>query len=394
MTALSYLPRTSPSRVARPTRVHTDNLTTRSEKWLRRPARGAARAQTFTQPALQERMSVYYLAKHSRRAVNKDGGMTFEKIFRAGLKAGGALSLFGGLAAVALVGCPSGGVGDPCIPEDEYRENFAGFQLAEENIESRSFQCQTRICLVNHFQGRVSCPRGQAAPEVCSSDGDCSGEGETCRSAGVIITDCDPTPCSEEGANPNNCNADDGSNQACGGNRCDEEGRFCRCQSTDECPDNYFCQADQDDPNANLCNISVCSPGPNSDPDEETNCFIPGTEIPVATEVCAQCATDSPRNADNSVYCSCRCGPPLTGASEADDSFNFCECPDEFVCAEVRPSLGLGDPNIAGQYCVRVGTEFDRDNLEVERGRCGQVQGHWNVQCDGEPSTTTTPSDS
>ncbi|HYQ15395.1 MAG TPA: hypothetical protein VEQ58_06555, partial [Polyangiaceae bacterium] len=34
-------------------------------------------------------------------------------------------------------------------------------QVTETNVESRSFQCETRLCLVNHFQGRVSCPFGQ-----------------------------------------------------------------------------------------------------------------------------------------------------------------------------------------------------------------------------------------
>lgn len=72
-----------------------------------------------------------------------------------------------GLWSVALVlglsalGCTPGGVGDPCTPEDEYQQNFNGFQVTETNVESRSFQCETRLCLVNHFQGRVSCRRGQ-----------------------------------------------------------------------------------------------------------------------------------------------------------------------------------------------------------------------------------------
>lgn len=64
-----------------------------------------------------------------------------------------------GMAAL-LLGCEVGGVGDPCIPEDEYTTNFSGFSVEEVNVESRSFQCITRICLVNHFQGRVSCPYG------------------------------------------------------------------------------------------------------------------------------------------------------------------------------------------------------------------------------------------
>jgi hypothetical protein len=58
-------------------------------------------------------------------------------------------------------GCTSGGIGDPCVPEDEYQQGFSGYAVSEVNIESRSFQCETRLCLVNHFQGRVSCPYGQ-----------------------------------------------------------------------------------------------------------------------------------------------------------------------------------------------------------------------------------------
>jgi hypothetical protein len=64
------------------------------------------------------------------------------------------------LALVAGVGCQSGGVGDPCTPEDEFFDNFSGFSVGEVNVESRSFQCETRVCLVNKFQGRVSCPYG------------------------------------------------------------------------------------------------------------------------------------------------------------------------------------------------------------------------------------------
>ena len=62
---------------------------------------------------------------------------------------------------VLAVGCQSGGIGDPCTPEDEYQQYFSGYEVTEVNIESKSFQCETRLCLVNHFQGRVSCPYGQ-----------------------------------------------------------------------------------------------------------------------------------------------------------------------------------------------------------------------------------------
>src|SRR3954471_6960701 len=72
--------------------------------------------------------------------------------------AAGISTIFGMLC----LGCPSGGVGDPCTPEDEYQQIFSGYQVGEVNLESRSFQCETRLCLVNHFEGRVSCPYGQS----------------------------------------------------------------------------------------------------------------------------------------------------------------------------------------------------------------------------------------
>ncbi len=70
-------------------------------------------------------------------------------------------------AAFVAQGCSSsGGVGDPCVPEDEYVASFSAFSASEVNIESRSFSCQTRVCLVNHFRGRVSCPFGQDEGKV------------------------------------------------------------------------------------------------------------------------------------------------------------------------------------------------------------------------------------
>lgn len=72
--------------------------------------------------------------------------------------------LFVGAALVfASPGCKDEGVGDPCTPEQEYDPAFNGFDEKEVNVESKSFQCRTRVCLVNHFRGRVSCPYGQSA---------------------------------------------------------------------------------------------------------------------------------------------------------------------------------------------------------------------------------------
>jgi hypothetical protein len=79
-----------------------------------------------------------------------------------------ALLLIAGLAT----NCGSGGVGDPCIPEDEYHPNFSGYGASEVYVESRSFQCATRVCLVNHFQGRVSCPYGQTEADLALAGDD------------------------------------------------------------------------------------------------------------------------------------------------------------------------------------------------------------------------------
>jgi hypothetical protein len=216
----------------------------------------------------------------------------------------GMLGLISVLAVGVLpVACQSGGVGDPCVPEDEYNTEFAGFKLTEENIESRSFQCQTRICLVNHFQGRVSCPYGQAAsPGGKAPDGKCQ------------------TPTSTS--------------------------------------------ADKDLP-----------------------CCVPGTDDMITAEVCTQCNDASPRGADQSVYCSCRCG--VAEGEPADPNFNFCECPSGYSCSQIRPNIGLGDKQLTGKYCIKDGTWWDDPKKNNKEGSCGSVQGHLNATvCKGTAAAT------
>ncbi|MBI4701503.1 MAG: hypothetical protein HY744_10145 [Deltaproteobacteria bacterium] len=276
----------------------------------------------------------------------------------------GALGLLGLVGPLA--GCEGGGLGDPCTPEDEYKESFAGFKLSEENIESRSFQCVSRICLVNHFQGRVSCPSGQPKPKPCGGDSDCGQE--KCKQAGVIAPACDPTK-----------NAPDGTNQEdCHGLKCNQSGKYCECNTNADCAmEGYSCVEQPD--KGRMCAISVCAP---AEPSKE-RCYVPGTDIPVAVEICGQCSADSKRDAvggePKAVYCSCRCG---VAAGEPDDeNFNFCDCPEGFRCTEIRKNVGLGDKQITGKYCVRADTEWN-DGDEI---KCGRLQGHYASQCKGSP---------
>jgi hypothetical protein len=103
-----------------------------------------------------------------------------------------ALAACFAIAVVSGTGCASTGIGDPCTPEQEYRPDFVGFNVNEVSVESKSFQCQTRLCLVNHFQGRVSCPYGQKADGSATgmagnaSCADSAGNSGGCCTPGVI----------------------------------------------------------------------------------------------------------------------------------------------------------------------------------------------------------------
>jgi len=77
----------------------------------------------------------------------------------------GLRSMLAAAVVGGLLGCEAGGVGDPCIPDpEEYVATFPSFSVGEVNITSRSYECESRVCLVNNFQGRVSCPYGTNGP--------------------------------------------------------------------------------------------------------------------------------------------------------------------------------------------------------------------------------------
>jgi len=119
-------------------------------------------------------------------------------------------------------GCDSGNVGDPCTPDAEYSPDFAPFSVREVYMESRSLQCATRLCLVNHFQGRVSCPLGQTSSDDeergCNVPGP-DGAGDLLRVQGEVPAwDLDRTA---ERAVYCSCRCDGP----------DPDGRYCECPS-------------------------------------------------------------------------------------------------------------------------------------------------------------------
>ena len=46
------------------------------------------------------------------------------------------------LLGMCLIGCPTSGVGDPCIPNDEFSSTYAGATEQGAQTEDRSFQCE------------------------------------------------------------------------------------------------------------------------------------------------------------------------------------------------------------------------------------------------------------
>ncbi len=65
-----------------------------------------------------------------------------------------------------MSGCASGGVGDPCDPENVPAD---GFNASEAYLETSSVQCRTRVCMVYHLAGD---PGGNCDPLVntCPQD--------------------------------------------------------------------------------------------------------------------------------------------------------------------------------------------------------------------------------
>jgi hypothetical protein len=141
-----------------------------------------------------------------------------EKLERVSSKLGLAT-----LVACALSACTSG-VGDPCVPEEEYAPDFAGFSAEEASAESRSLQCETRVCLVNHFQGRVSCPYGQSEQQA-TGDPRCFVPG----SADPIRSAVSPQLSKRR--------ADDAVYCSCRCNGPDQNARYCECPSGFSCED-------------------------------------------------------------------------------------------------------------------------------------------------------------
>ncbi|HEY2407033.1 MAG TPA: hypothetical protein VGI10_13575 [Polyangiaceae bacterium] len=70
--------------------------------------------------------------------------------------AGGAMT-----AGAGGAGNVKAALGKSCLAADEYEPAFSGFDVRDVNVDGSSPLCASGTCLVNHFQGRASCPYGE-----------------------------------------------------------------------------------------------------------------------------------------------------------------------------------------------------------------------------------------
>lgn len=61
---------------------------------------------------------------------------------------------------------PRKALGEGCLPADEQLLAFSSYAIGEVSVITDTSECDSNVCLVNHFQGRVSCPYGQTESEV------------------------------------------------------------------------------------------------------------------------------------------------------------------------------------------------------------------------------------
>ena len=57
------------------------------------------------------------------------------------------------------------------------------------------------------------------------------------------------------------------------------------------------------------------------------------------------------------MYCSCRCA---NADGRTDDGLAYCACGDGFTCAPLVTSIGSDPDHVAGSYCIKANTAYDR----------------------------------
>lgn len=133
---------------------------------------------------------------------------------------------FAVLACAGSQEVPPGGyvdpkpLGAPCLPDDERLPDFYGFSPYEVSVDANA-GCNSGVCVVNHLQGRVSCPYGQTEDES-QTDPKCFIPGTEL----AVTVPVDPQHVESRAARAAICSC------RCAG---DGPGPFCACPSDMQC---------------------------------------------------------------------------------------------------------------------------------------------------------------
>ncbi|MEO6600632.1 MAG: hypothetical protein ABIQ16_12200 [Polyangiaceae bacterium] len=100
--------------------------------------------------------------------VSKSGGTAGASVGGAPSLGGTSGSSAGGVSTSAGAAGSAGAtrglaLGSTCVGPNESGASFSGYSVREVNLDPASTECSSKLCLKDHFQGRVSCPYGQAA---------------------------------------------------------------------------------------------------------------------------------------------------------------------------------------------------------------------------------------
>ena len=248
--------------------------------------------------------------------------------------AGGAIAIL-----TAAPGCGATGVGDPCTPDEEYDPTFQGFSLSDVSVESKSYVCLTRLCLVNHFQGRVTCPYGQTGV-FCCPGGVCPTPLTAATPAATLSTSTPPVWTCAGGLTPT-------AYQVPGA-----PGSPAADPSSQQLPSQYGC--------AIPGSVAVNGVIPPNQQITATNVSVAGSAAGVVpAQVTGEGAAN--RTANQAVYCSCRCA---NVSGNTDDGGNYCACPENYTCQQLVTQISDTDTGLTGGYCVLGGAAGSSNTTE------------------------------
>jgi hypothetical protein len=201
-------------------------------------------------------------------------------------------------------------VGKPCLPASELSAEFSGYSLGSVALESAA-ECDSGLCLVNRFQGRVSCPYGQTPGSDSVALAPCHTPAQRAAVNSPVLPQLIERP------------AVDAVQCSC---RCAEsDGRRTAGQTYCECPAGSACEPVFESPGLPGTEAgSYCVRGPAFDADaprtpcdlELMNCGNPSPYAPGDTE--------EPACASGRKVCGGRCVDPTSDANHCGDCDNAC----------------------------------------------------------------------